>query len=192
MWTSINKKIYLFLGIIFAIGLVLGIIFLIYLDESSKDILFLNINEWFQGIEKSNINNIISHIIILSSLFLLSIFIIGIPLVLFFVFYNGFSLGFTLMTLISIFGIKGLLYGLIYIIITKGIYLFFLTIMIVSLLKMSINILKRLFSKETLSKDNLSLLIKRILFCIGIIFINDIILYFFGTKLITIFNFLLD
>ena len=192
MWTSLNKKFYLFLSIIFVIGLILGVIFLIYLDEASKDILFLNINEWLQGISDANINNIVLHIIILSSLFLLSIFLIGIPFVLFFVFYNGFSVGFTVTSLISIFGIKGLLYGIIYVIITKGIYLFFLSIIIVSFLRVSLIILKSIFNKENIDKEKLALLLKKNLICIAIILINDIILYFWGTNLITIFNFLLN
>ena len=192
MWTSLNKKFYLFLSIIFVIGLILGVIFLIYLDEASKDILFLNINEWLQGISNSNINNIVLHIIMLSSMFLLSIFLIGIPFVLFFVFYNGFSVGFTVTSLISIFGIKGLLYGIIYVIITKGIYLFFLSIIIVSLLRVSLIILKSIFNKENIDKEKLALLLKKNLVCIAIILINDIILYFWGTNLITIFNFLLN
>lgn len=192
MWTSLNKKFYLFLSIIFIIGLILGVIFLIYLDEASKDILFLNINEWLQGISNSNINNIVLHIIMLSSMFLLSIFLIGIPFVLFFVFYNGFSVGFTVTSLISIFGIKGLLYGIIYVIITKGIYLFFLSIIIVSLLRVSLIILKSIFNKENIDKEKLALLLKKNLICIAIILINDIILYFWGTNLITIFNFLLN
>ena len=192
MWTSLNKKFYLFLSIIFVIGLILGVIFLIYLDEASKDILFLNINEWLQGISNSNINNIVLHIIMLSSMFLLSIFLIGIPFVLFFVFYNGFSVGFTVTSLTSIFGIKGLLYGIIYVIITKGIYLFFLSIIIVSLLRVSLIILKSIFNKENIDKEKLALLLKKNLICIAIILINDIILYFWGTNLITIFNFLLN
>ena len=192
MWTSLNKKFYLFLSIIFVIGLILGVIFLIYLDEASKDILFLNINEWLQGISNSNINNIVLHIIMLSSMFLLSIFLIGIPFVLFFAFYNGFSVGFTVTSLTSIFGIKGLLYGIIYVIITKGIYLFFLSIIIVSLLRVSLIILKSIFNKENIDKEKLALLLKKNLICIAIILINDIILYFWGTNLITIFNFLLN
>ena len=192
MWTSLNKKFYLFLSIIFIIGLILGVIFLIYLDEASKDILFLNINEWLQRISNSNINNIVLHIIMLSAMFLLSIFLIGIPFVLFFAFYNGFSVGFTVTSLTSIFGIKGLLYGIIYVIITKGIYLFFLSIIIVSLLRVSLIILKSIFNKENIDKEKLALLLKKNLICIAIILINDIILYFWGTNLITIFNFLLN
>ena len=192
MWTSLNKKMYLFLGIIFAIGLALGFVFLIYLDESSKELIFLNINEWIQNLSGSHINNILSHLVILSSLCLLSIFIVGLPLVLFFVFYNGFNLGFMLMSLINIFGVKGFLYGLVYIIITKSIYLFFSLILVTSFLKLSIIILKKIFQKDKWNRENINILIKRILLCIAIILIFDVILYFGGAKLITLFNFLLN
>ena len=192
MWTSQNKKFYLFISIIFVIGLILSIFFLIYLDEASKDIIYLNINNYIQEMDNTNINNLILHIILLSSILLLSIFIIGIPFILFFVFYNGFSIGFTIATLSSIFGIKGLLYGIIYCLITKGIYLFFLSLIIVSLLKISHILLKCLVNKQNIAKEKLVLLLKKTLICIAFILINDIILYFFGTKLITIFNFLLN
>ena len=191
MRTSLNKKIYLFLSIILIIGILLGIIFLIYLDEASKELILLNINEWLQGINDSHINNIIPHIVILSSLFILSLFIIGIPFVLFFVFYNGFSIGFMLTSLINIFGIKGLLYGIVYILITKGIYFFFLSIFIISLIKITYYFIKRIFFGEKINKDTLSLLLKRVFICIGVILISDIILYFGGAKLINIFKFLL-
>ena len=191
MRTSLNKKIYLFLSIILIIGILLGIIFLIYLDEASKELILLNINEWLQGINDSHINNIIPHIVILSSLFILSLFIIGIPFVLFFVFYNGFSIGFMLTSLINIFGIKGLLYGIVYILITKGIYFFFLSIFIISLIKITYYFIKRIFFGEKINKDTLSLLLKRVFICIGVILISDIILYFGGAKLIDIFKFLL-
>ncbi len=191
MWTSTNKKLSLFLGIIFTIGIILGFIFLIYLDEANKEIIYLNINEWLQNLNTSHINNIISHIAILSSLFILSLFMVGIPLSLFFVFYNGFSIGFLLMALIDIFGIKGLLYGLVYVIITKGIYLFLALLFVLALIKIAIMFIKALISKEKINKDSLSKLLKRIFICIAIILISDIILYFGGTKLINVFNFLI-
>ena len=191
MWTSTNKKLSLFLGIIFTIGIILGFIFLIYLDEANKEIIYLNINEWLQNLNTSHINNIISHIAILSSLFILSLFMIGIPLSLFFVFYDGFSIGFLLMALIDIFGIKGLLYGLVYVIITKGIYLFLALLFVLALIKIAIMFIKAIISKEKINKDSLSKLLKRIFICIAIILISDIILYFGGTKLINVFNFLI-
>lgn len=192
MWTSLNKKICLFFSIIFTIGIIIGFIFLIYLEESSKELISLNINEWLQSLSTSHINSILEHIIILSTLAILSIFVIGLPLIIFFVFYNGFSIGFLLMSLIEIFGVKGLIYGLIYLIITKGIYLFFLTIFILALIKIIILIIKRLIWHQKMNKNLLVTYCKRILICIGVIILSDIILYFGGTKLINIFNFLLN
>lgn len=192
MWTSLNKKICLFFSIIFTIGIIIGFIFLIYLEESSKELISLNINEWLQSLSTSHINSILEHIIILSTLAILSIFVIGLPLIIFFVFYNGFSIGFLLMSLIEIFGVKGLIYGLIYLIITKGIYLFFLTIFILALIKIIILIIKRLIWHQKRNKNLLVTYCKRILICIGVIILSDIILYFGGTKLISIFNFLLN
>lgn len=192
MWTSLSKKIYLFLGILFTIGLILGIIFLVYLDESSKEIILLNINEWLQGLENTHLNNILPHIIILSSLFILSLFLVGLPLILFFVFYNGFSIGFMLMALVDIFGIKGILYGIIYTLISKGIYLFLLFIFIITMIKIVVILFKNYFKKEKMSKDGLNLLFKRTLICIAGILISDIILYFWGSKIIMLFNFLLN
>lgn len=191
MWTSLNKKIYLFISVIFAIGIVGGTLFLIYLDESSKELLLLNINEWLQGLDSSNINNIFSHLLIISSLCVLSLFIVGIPLVLFFIFYSGFSIGFMLSSLVNIFGIKGLIYGIVYIVITKGIFLFFFLILALSLIKLSIILLKRLI-KPSSDKENLGILFKRIILCIAIILLSDILIYFGGAKLITLFNFLLN
>lgn len=192
MWTSNGKKLYLFLGIIFIVGIIAGIFFLFYLDEASKEIIFLNINDWIQGLEKNHINLIVNHLIILSSLFITNLFIIGLPFVLFFIFYNGFSMGFIISSLINILGIKGLLYGIIYILISKCIYIFFLSIFAVTLIKIVFIVVFKLLKGIKINKDLLILLVKKALICIAIILIYDIILYFFGTKLINIFNFLLN
>ena len=94
MWTSLNKKVFLFISIILIIGLTSGILFLVFLNEASKEIIFLNINDYLQNLNNFTFNNIFMDIIILSSLIILSIFIIGIPISVFFIFFNGFSLGF--------------------------------------------------------------------------------------------------
>ena len=49
MWTSISKKMYVFMLIILIIGIITGIVFVIMLDEATKEILFLNINEFLQN-----------------------------------------------------------------------------------------------------------------------------------------------
>ena len=87
MWTSISKKMYVFMLIILIIGIMTGIVFVIMLDEATKEILFLNINEFLQNFSNTNINSGLMHLVILSSLLILSIFLVGGPLLIFYMFY---------------------------------------------------------------------------------------------------------
>ena len=192
MWTSNTKKIYIFYTVITIIGLILGLIFLLSLTEANKEIIFLNINEWIQSIKNGHINSIISHIIILSSLFILSLIIIGFPLNIFLNLYNGFSIGFIIASLTTLFGVKGFLYGIIFIIITKAIYLFFSFILTISNSKYCIINIKSFFKTFRFNKDHFSILCQKNLLCIGIIICYDILLYFIGSKILTIFNFLIN
>ena len=191
MWTSLNKKVFIFLSIILAIGIISGILFLIFLNEASKELIFLNINEYIQNINNYKINNIFMDIIILSSIIILSIFIIGIPISIFFVFFNGFSIGFIISSLSSIFGFKGLIYSIIHVIINKFIFLFFLYFLLLALYKITLILIKYWVHKEKINKDELMHLLKKMVLCLLIILIYDLVLYFFGNKIINLFNFLL-
>ena len=191
MWTSLNKKVFMFLSIILAIGIISGILFLIFLNEASKELIFLNINEYIQNINNYKINNIFMDIIILSSLIILSLFIIGIPLSIFFVFFNGFSIGFIISSLSSIFSFKGFIYSVIHIIINKFVFLFFLYFLLLALYKITIILIKYWVHKEKINKDEIIRLFKKIILCLLVIIIYDLLLYFFGNKIINLFNFLI-
>lgn len=190
MWTSISKKMYVFMLIILIIGIITGIVFVIMLDEATKEILFLNINEFLQNFSNTNINSGLMHLVILSSLLILSIFLVGGPLLIFYMFYNGFSIGFVVSSITYIFGIKGMLYGSIYILISRLVYIIVLIIFNANLFKIiKCNIDSLVYKKG--NKESLSVFYKRSIVFIGIILINDVILYFGGGKLINLFNFLI-
>lgn len=190
MWTSISKKMYVFMLVILIIGIITGIVFVIMLDEATKEILFLNINEFLQNFSNTNINSGLMHLVILSSLLILSIFLVGGPLLIFYMFYNGFSIGFVVSSITYIFGIKGMLYGSIYILISRLVYIIVLIIFNVNLFKIiKCNIDSLVYKKS--NKESLSVFYKRSIVFIGIILINDVILYFGGGKLINLFNFLI-
>ena len=191
MWTSLNKKIFIFITTILIIGIITGILFLIFLNEASQEIIFLNINNYLQNINTYTFNNIFIDIIILSCLIILSLFIIGIPLIIFFVFFNGFSIGFVLSSLSIIFGIKGFIYSIIYIIINKSVFTFFLYFLILALFKLMLTIFKHFIYKEKINKDEIIHLFKKIALCLIIIIIYDVLLYFFGNNIINLFNFLI-
>ena len=190
MWTSISKKMYVFMLIILIIGIITGIVFVIMLDEATKEILFLNINEFLQNFSNTNINSGLMHLVILSSLLILSIFLVGGPLLIFYMFYNGFSIGFVVSSITYIFGIKGMLYGSIYILISRLVYIIVLIIFNVNLFKIIKCNMDSLVYKKG-NKESLSVFYKRSIVFIGIILINDVILYFGGGKLINLFNFLI-
>lgn len=190
MWTSISKKMYVFMLVILIIGIITGIVFVVMLDEATKEILFLNINEFLQNFSNTNINSGLMHLVILSSLLILSIFLVGGPLLIFYMFYNGFSIGFVVSSITYIFGIKGMLYGSIYILISRLVYIIVLIIFNVNLFKIiKCNIDSLVYKKS--NKESLSVFYKRSIVFIGIILINDIILYFGGGKLVNLFNFLI-
>lgn len=190
MWTSISKKMYVFMLVILIIGIITGIVFVIMLDEATKEILFLNINEFLQNFSNTNINSGLMHLVILSSLLILSIFLVGGPLLIFYMFYNGFSIGFVVSSITYIFGIKGMLYGSIYILISRLVYIIVLIIFNVNLFKIiKCNIDSLVYKKS--NKELLSVFYKRSIVFIGIILINDVILYFGGGKLVNLFNFLI-
>lgn len=192
MWTSNIKKFYAFYSVISIIGLILGLVFLISMNEANKEIIFLNINEWIQNIENGHINNIITHVVVLSSLFILSLIIIGLPLNLFLNLYNGFSIGFIIITLTNLFKIKGFFYSIIYIIITKAIYIFFSFILTASNSKYCLVNINMFLKTFKFNKEQLTILCQKNLLCIGIIICYDIFLYFVGSKILTIFNFLIN
>ena len=160
------------------------------LDEATKEILFLNINEFLQNFSNTNINSGLMHLVILSSLLILSIFLVGGPLLIFYMFYNGFSIGFVVSSITYIFGIKGMLYGSIYILISRLVYIIVLIIFNVNLFKIiKCNIDSLVYKKS--NKESLSVFYKRSIVFIGIILINDVMLYFGGGKLVNLFNFLI-
>ncbi len=190
MWTSLSKKMYLFMVIVLVIGIITGVVFVIMLDEATKEILFLNINDFLQSFGKSNISTLLIHLVILSTLLILSIFLIGGSLVIFFMFYNGFTIGFIISSITCIFGIKGMLFGTIYAIITKLLFLILLVIFSVNLFKIVKCVIDYIVYKKN-NKETLSIFMKRSIVFIGLVMFNDIILYFAGVKLINIFNFLI-
>ena len=190
MWTSLSKKLYLFMSIVLVIGIITGVVFVIMLDEATKEILFLNVNNFLQSFDASNISILVQHLVILSTLLILSIFLIGGPLVIFFMFYNGFTIGFIISSITCIFGIKGMLFGVLYVIVSKLVFVVLFIIFSVNLFKIVKCVIDYFVYKKS-NKESLVMFMKRSIAFIGIIMISDIILYFGGVKLINIFNFLI-
>lgn len=191
MWTSNRGKYLLFLVVVLVLGVVGGIFFLLYMNEAGREIVLSNINDWVMDIGNGHVNYILSHLMILSLFLVISSFFVGMPIFIFYLFYNGFSLGFIISSLGSIFGFKGILYSFFYILVTKAVYIFFLIFYLFFLFRIGEKVFLRWIHKEKGNKEGIYLIYKKCLLLLGIIFINDLILYFWGGKLLNIFHFLL-
>ena len=191
MGTSLIKKIYLLIIAFLVIGVICGIIFLNIASEDAKEIIFLNINNYILNMSNNHVNNILLHLIVLSSLVISSFFIIGIPISMFYLFYNGFSIGFIVSSFINIFGINGFIYGLIYVIITKGLFIILCSILTIYLIKISKLIIDKVVNKISI-KDKIYYLLIKCIIIIGIVLLIDVLLYFFGIPILNIFKFLLN
>ena len=71
----------------------------------------------------TNNNTFILYIGLTTLVFVLSASIIGLPILLFYLFYEGFATGYTLLTFFSLYQIQGILFYLIFFILTKLLYL---------------------------------------------------------------------
>lgn len=153
-----QKKRYLFLLIIMGLGLLFGIIFLFLISKEDKSILTKEINQFFVNIKnhqldttKALINSFSSNFLSITIIWLLGISIIGIPFIIFFLFFKNFVLGFSITSILSNYGFKGILLSLSYIFPHQLIYLAIWLLLSFYALSFSIKLGKMLFFKKNIN-----------------------------------------
>ena len=99
-------------------------------------------------------------------------------------------MGFVLSNFVIVAGFKGFLFGLIYLVITRLVFIFFFGIVAISLLKITYYLINLLIKKKRQNKEIIFILLKRVLLAFLIIMLNDLFLYFLGDNLVKIFKFL--
>ncbi len=187
-----HKYIYLLLSLILLIGIIVGIIY--YFKQSSSTINILNteISNYKNILENIKTTNILFHLGIIIIITLLSFTIIGYPFILFYLFYEGMAVGFLVTSFIKVYSLGGFIYSLIFIVISKFIYL----IIIIYLANNSFNLTKKVFgiitnkNKEAIN-NTLKLNFFRLIIAITITIINDLLIYYLGLKILKLFIFLL-
>lgn len=182
------KKYLAFIFILLLIGVISGIIYYYNLDSNIKENVINTLGEY----KIVNINNIFKHFLILVIILVLSIFIVGVPLAIFYLYFEGVTIGFTTTIFTIKFGISGLLYGIIYNLATKLFFLFLLVIFLNKIFNITKIIISKIVYRNYHSfKTNIVLKFKSSLIILIIIFINDLIIYLTSGKFLSIFNYLL-
>ncbi len=167
-----NKLLFL-LTILILISIILGILFPAILSLSNKELIKESIKEFITSIDKNNINyitgmitSLTNNILVTISIWILGLSLIGIPLLLIIIVLKGFITGFSFVSILLTYGIKGSIISIVYTIpnILNLISSFLLGYYAISF---SLAIYKSIFKKEI---RNWNLIIKRYI-KLGMIFI---------------------
>ena len=119
-----EKNILIFNTIIFLVGVVLGSLFINFITNDDKKLLIEQVSTFFSNVKKltsdifgfeSFLSILFNNLLVLSIIFVLGISMIGIPFVIFILFFKGFMLGTTISTIILKYSIKGIIGIILYI-----------------------------------------------------------------------------
>lgn len=149
-----QKKRYLFLLIITIIGIILGMIYFLYLSKSNKTLVFDHLNDFFLTIKENKINynsslfnGLCTNLSMCLLIWILGISIVGIPFILAFLFYKAFVIGLSVCSIVSCYGIKGILGAILYVFPHKFLFLIVDILLVFYAISFSTKLIKYLFFK---------------------------------------------
>ncbi len=179
------NKLLRILTIITVISFIIGILFISILSDSNKDIIKSSINTYFNGLFngqftyfKSIMSISISNIILTLFIWIMGISIVGSVIGILYLIYKSFLVGFSLVSIIYTFKVKGILLGLIYII-PEVIFLVIYFFLVYYSTSFSNILIRYLLERETFDKNRyLKRYIKILLIILGLVIINSFILVF--------------
>lgn len=190
MYSSNVAKIFIISLVV--CGILFGLLYFNIQDASNKDIIvssFQNINEL---VKTTHQNMIARHLITIIILIFLAYSIIGVPLILFYLFFETTAIGFIIASSYATYKISGVIFSLIYILICKIPYILCLLYISYIALKITKKMLRILIYKEN---ESIYLMLKNLFLKIAItsigILIYDVLMYFFANKILNLFLFLL-
>lgn len=187
-WIRNNLSTIKFIVSLAIVSIIIG--FILYNNQTPelKKVIIEKVGDLSINITSTNQNNILFHLGLLSILTILSLILIGLPIGLIYYFYEFVSIGYLLSSLFNYKKLNGLLFGSIFVIINKMLFLLLLSYFLIN----TINYTKKYLKSLKLSKKDLIInYLYKCFFVILIVFLNDIIIYYLGNKITSIFLFLL-
>ena len=175
-----DKSIYISLLIALIISLIFGMFFITILNSSDKVTLKEYITNFFNSIKQGKVISIYKTLInnnlgiLITALLAFSVILF--PLVIVIIFYKGFTLAFTITSLIYTFKIKGIILAIIYVFPSLIFNLVFYFIMCYYSFKLSLILFNKVINKDT---TNINKFLKKYLVIILVctIFISLFSLY---------------
>jgi len=190
-----QRKKYLFLSTIILIGIISGILFIFFISKEDKSLVKIELEAFFNYIKENKINyfssfinSVTSNFLYLIIIWVLGISIIGMPIIIFLLFFKGFIFGFSFSSVIANYGFKGILLAGSYQLPHQLLLIVFLLLIGFYAINFSIRLFRVLLLKENI---NLVLYFKKYnkitIICIIGIIICSIIETFLSPVLINLF-----
>jgi len=153
-----DKNIYISLILVIIISFVFGLFFITILESSDKTLVTEHITTYFDNIKSSKIvpslyNNAMNNSVSIILFWILGFSVIGLPMIVILLFYKGFTLSFTITSLIYNFKVDGILLSFIYIFPHLILNLLFYFILSFYSFKLCINLIRTLLNKSKISKN---------------------------------------
>ncbi len=158
---AMKNKLLTALIILGLIAIVLGVLFPAIITNDNKELINQSISSFITGIKdgKTNyisgfISSITNNILVFFFIWILGISIIGIPIILFILFFKGFLVGFSFSSILITYGPSGILKAIVYTLpnIINALAAFLLCYYAISF---SIMIYRSIFKKETRNWQNI-------------------------------------
>lgn len=187
-----QKRTYKIIGILMIITIILGALFYFIISDQDQTLVTNTIKNFFFEIKKGDnlnygaslINSLITNSFYVLLIWLLGISIIGLPIIILMIGYKCFIMGFSISSIISIYGFKGIIGAIAYTTPHQLLYLFTLMLLGFYAINFSIRLFNYLFLKKYINfKDIMKRYTKILLICI----ISSILLSLFETFISTYF-----
>lgn len=155
---TMQKKKYLFLATIVLIGIISGILFIFFISKEDKSLVKDELDTFFEYIKGNKINylstfinSILSNFSYLLIVWILGISIVGMPIIVFLLFFKGFIFGFSFSSVIANYGFKGILLASAYQIPHYLLLLILFVLLGFYAINFSIRLFRVLFLKENIN-----------------------------------------
>lgn len=177
------KRAYVFLGILLLVGIITGTFFMSMLDKSDKLLVTNQLTEFFKALDNLNKVNFIDSLkscllgntLSILGIWILGISIIGIPVVLFYTYFRGFVVGFSIGSIFYLYKWKGIIVGFLYIFPHQIINLLLLLVLARYAIVFSINLFYAITNKKGIKLHDLMRHYLKILFiAIGTIVLTSL------------------
>ncbi len=171
-----QKKVYLFLAVLFLIGVVGGIIYFFFLSDSNLELVKNQLQEFFLSMKEAEkiaygsslFQSLCAQLLYVGGVFLLGISIIGFPVILFLLMVKGFIFGFSFTAILFHYGFTGIPLAMAYFL-PQHILLFVIIILLsFYAISFSMKLFQNLFLKKNINlKEAMQKYLKILLLCIG-------------------------